>query len=180
VTDIDALLDGVIAREGGYTDDPDDPGGPTIWGITEATARAYGYWGDMRAMTRATALEIYRTRYWQGPGFATIDSIDSALATKLFDVGVNQGTGAAVRFLQRALNVLNLNQSRWADLTVDGSFGRLTQHALTSFIAWRGDQGRRVLLNMVRALQTVAYIEDAENDPVEEKFEFGWCVRALL
>ena len=44
---IDTLIDGVIGREGGYSNHPADRGGPTRWGVTEAVARANGYRGDM-------------------------------------------------------------------------------------------------------------------------------------
>ena len=67
--DIGALIDRVIAREGDYSDHPADRGGATRWGITEAVARDRGYDGAMRALPRSTAAAIYRTDYWQGPGY---------------------------------------------------------------------------------------------------------------
>jgi hypothetical protein len=52
---VDTLIDEVISREGGYVDHPADRGGPTMFGITEAVARANGYDGPMRNLPRATA-----------------------------------------------------------------------------------------------------------------------------
>ena len=60
---IESMIDTTIGKEGGYVDHPADRGGKTIWGITEAVARANGYTGDMRAMPRSTAVAIYRSEY---------------------------------------------------------------------------------------------------------------------
>lgn len=44
----DQTIEGILGKEGGYVDHPSDKGGPTRWGITQTTARAHGYTGDMR------------------------------------------------------------------------------------------------------------------------------------
>lgn len=62
------IIDGIIALEGGYVFNPKDKGGATHWGITEATARAHGYAGDMRDLTRAEAYAILEEDYWIKPG----------------------------------------------------------------------------------------------------------------
>ena len=69
---IDSLIDGVIGREGRYSNNPADRGGETMWGITAAVARANGYAGAMRDMPRETAKDIYHRRYVEGPGFAAL------------------------------------------------------------------------------------------------------------
>lgn len=177
---IDQLIDDLIAREGGFSDDPSDRGGRTNWGITEAVARAAGYRGDMRDLPRATAVAIYRQQYWTGPGFDRLAALDPALAAKCFDIGVNRGPGVAVRYLQRALNVLN-GAGEYPDLKVDGGLGRLTEAALRAFLAKRGDDGRAVLMAMVRGLQAVDYISIAEGDPSQKKWLYGWIrARVLL
>ena len=56
--DVDALIDGLIEREGGYVSHPADTGGPTCFGITEAVARAHGYAGSMRQLPREEAERI--------------------------------------------------------------------------------------------------------------------------
>lgn len=131
-------------------------------------------------MPRAEAEVIFLERYWLQPGFGKMDAIEPALAAKCFDVGVNLGQSTAVRFVQRALNVLNENGRDWADLRADGVLGTITLHALSAFVAMRAEQGRQVILAMVRAQQAVAYMEDAERDPTQERFSFGWAVRSLL
>ena len=100
--DFDQAFERLIAHEGGYSDHKDDPGGETNWGITARTARANGYTGSMRELTRRQAREIYRVAYW---GRARADDYDPAIGFQLFDAAVNHGIGNAIRFLQRAVGV---------------------------------------------------------------------------
>lgn len=170
-------IDALFGREGAFSDDANDRGGATAWGITEAVARAFGYTGPMRDLTRERAASIYRIRYVMAPRLDRVEAIDSALAGRLFDIGVNCGPATGIRFLQRALNVLNRGGALFPDLTVDGAVGAITLAALRAFIAARGDDGRRVLLGMVTAQQSCRYIEIAEHDSSQEDFEFGWqCI----
>ena len=98
----DQAFERLIAHEGGYVNHPQDPGGETHWGITLRTARANGYTGRMRDMTRAQAKAIYRDAYWRR---ARADEYDPAIGFQLFDAAVNHGMGNATRFLQRAVGV---------------------------------------------------------------------------
>lgn len=50
-----AMIDGILAREGGFVDHPSDPGAATNFGITQRVARANGFTGDMRTLTRDQA-----------------------------------------------------------------------------------------------------------------------------
>lgn len=171
---IKRVIDDLIAREGGYVDHPADRGGPTNWGITEQVARAYGYKGDMRDLPRETAEAIYLERYWTGPHFDQVARRSPELAEELLDTAVNMGPATAVRFLQRALNVLNRGGSAYPDIAVDGQIGKMTLAALDGLIAKRGADGIRVLLRMLNAQQSVRYIELAEQRPSQEEFQFGW------
>ena len=58
--DVDELIEALIEREGGYVNHPNDRGGPTNYGITEAVARAHGFAGAMRSMPRSEAAAICR------------------------------------------------------------------------------------------------------------------------
>lgn len=176
-----ALIDHVIGREGAYSDHPSDRGGATMWGITEARARAAGYAGPMQAMPRDTAVEIYRLYYWAQPGFDRIDEQAPALAAKLLDIGVNMGTATAGRFLQRALNHLNGRASLYADLVVDGQCGAMTRAALASLIQRRGREAAVAVLEaMARAQQAVRYMEITEANPAQEDFAWGWQANRTL
>lgn len=136
--DIDDLIDEVIGREGGYTNNKADRGGATRWGITEKVARANGYAGDMRALPRETAATIYRRLYWQKPGYDRVATRVPLVAAELFDTGVNMGPKVATGFLQRALNALNRGASDYPDIAADGLIGPRTLSALDGFVAKRG------------------------------------------
>lgn len=171
---VDQYIDGIIEREGGYTDHPADRGGPTKWGITEQVARAYGYHGRMQDLPRGVAKQIYLERYWVAPGFVHVNDHSPAIAEELLDTGVNMGTGVAARFLQRALNVLNNEAKTYPDIAVDGAIGRMTIAALRAFLSARGKDGHVVLWRMLNAQQSVRYIEIAEARPSQEVFQYGW------
>ena len=64
----DEIFNAILEKEGGYVNHPDDKGGPTNWGITQVTARAHGYDGDMQKLTRQQALDILNADYWIAPG----------------------------------------------------------------------------------------------------------------
>jgi lysozyme family protein len=178
--DVDSYIDGVISREGGYSNHIADRGGETKWGITLATARAYDYTEAMSEMSRDTAKAIYRTRYWTQPGFDRLATTDAALAGKLFDIGVNMGPATGIQFMQRALNVLNQQERVFPDIAIDGGLGPMTLAALNAFLTQRGADGRRVLLAMVAALQSVRYVELAEQAPDQEAFQYGWQLNRAL
>lgn len=177
--DISALIDGVIEREGGYSNHPADRGGATCFGITQAVARANGYAGDMRALPRATAEAIYRRLYWERSGYGFVAEIARHVAAELFDSAVNMGPATATGFLQRALNALNRNQKDYPDLKVDRTVGAKTLDALAAFMALRGKAGEKVLLKAIEALQGERYLALAESRPANEAFLYGWLANRV-
>ena len=164
----------LLTREGGYSNDPNDHGGETNWGVTVAVARAFGYTGSMEAMTQQVARDIYAQRYWHQPRFNEVAALSPTIAEELLDTGVNMGTGTAGKFLQRALNVLNQGGKAFPDIAADGAVGNMTLAALKAFLTARGKAGEAVLLRMLNGQQSVRYIELAEARPTQEAFEFGW------
>lgn len=177
--DVDALIDEVIGREGGYSNHPADKGGATRWGITEAVARAHGFAGDMRSFPREEAVAVYRRIYWLRPALDRVAAHAPSLAAELFDTGVNMGPGVASGFLQRALNALNRGASDYADIPVDRRIGPRTLAALGRFIDRRGPGGESVLLKAVEALQGERYLALAEQRPANEAFLYGWLANRL-
>ncbi|MGC3025779.1 glycoside hydrolase family 108 protein [Burkholderia sp. DN3021] len=180
-------IEALIGCEGGFSDDPNDRGNwylgkceGTMWGVTAAQARTSGYTGPMQALPRAMAVAIYEARYWRGPRFDELEAISSRLAEKLFDIGVNAGPVTGVKFLQRALNVLNQNEKTFPDISTDGRVGPMTIAALKAFLQVRGAEGHGVLLGMIAAQQSVFYIELAERRPENETFEYGWQLNRAL
>lgn len=178
--EIERLLDELIDREGGYVNHRADRGGPTRFGITEAVARAHGYQGAMAALPVAEARAIYRRLYWLRPKFDRVAERAPAIAAELFDTGVNMGPAVAATFLQRALTALNRSGADYADLVPDGRIGAATLAALDRFLAVRGrDQGERVLLRALEALQGERYLRLAERRPANEAFLYGWLANRI-
>ena len=172
--DLERELDALIAREGGYVHDPADAGGETNWGITRRTARDFGYDGEMRAMPLATAKAVYRAQYWGKPGFARVAVLSEPVAAELFDTGVNMGTAAAVRFLQRALNAFSRNGRDYPLVAIDGVCGPASVSALAAYLKRRGRDGEQVMVRALNSLQGERYIALVEQRPANAAFLFGW------
>lgn len=102
----DASLARVLKHEGGYSNHPSDPGGPTNFGITIHDYRRYikasGTATDVRAMKLADAARIYRARYWDA---LRCDELPAGLDYAVFDYGVNSGTGRAAKVMQRLVGI---------------------------------------------------------------------------
>lgn len=169
-----ACFDDLILKEGGYSDHPADTGGRTMYGITEATARAAGYTGPMRDLTLPIARDIYRRRYWHTLRLDEIAILSAALAEELFDTAVNMGVGTAARFLQTALNALNREGRDYPDMAIDGRLGPGTLAALRRYLAVRGAEGSTVLRRALDCQQGAKYLAIAAADPRQEAFVFGW------
>lgn len=118
----------IVAREGGYVNDPDDPGGATKFGVTIHTMRRLGLdlsgdgkvgAADVKLLTRAQATDIFIKHYFEKPG---IVMLPEALQASVFDMYVNAG-GNAVKILQRLFNDMGFS------LKVDGQLGGRTAQA---------------------------------------------------
>ena len=96
----------VLKHEGGYTNHPKDPGGPTNWGITIGDYRRYvkpnATAADVKAMPLPEAKAIYRTKYWLA---CNCDKLPSGVDYAIFDYGVNSGIGRAGKVLRRVLKL---------------------------------------------------------------------------
>lgn len=110
----------LLQHEGGYVDHPRDPGGATNYGITQATLSAWRgkrvSKSDVRNLTVAEALRIYRARYWdtvQG------DLLPAGVDYAVFDFAVNSGPARAAKYLQRIVGA-----------SPDGIIGPMTHRAI--------------------------------------------------
>ena len=122
---VQQIAEAIVAREGGYVNDPDDPGGVTKHGVTLGTLQRLGLdvthdgrvnATDVRALSREQAVEIFIDHYFVAPqiGMLPVD-----LQPSVFDMYVNAG-GNAVKILQRLLGDMGY------DLVVDGAIGPMT------------------------------------------------------
>jgi lysozyme family protein len=127
--DFALAFDLVVGHEGGYTNNPQDPGNWTGGkvGVGSCKGTKYGISAasypdlDIAGLTLAQAQEIYRRDYWDRAG---CPDMSPRLALAVFDAAVNNGVGRAVRWVQGAVGV-----------TVDGSYGPQTRAAVTAAVA---------------------------------------------
>ncbi|OCL26565.1 secretion activating protein [Orenia metallireducens] len=157
----------VLRFEGKYSDDEDDYGGKTKYGISKSVARKNGYQGDMKALSLNQAKEIYYQNYWINLNYHEIEHID--IAIECFEQAVNIGPKRATSNLQRAYNLLATEE-----ITVDGIVGPNTLSGVNNspYIF--------ELLQLLNILQGERYISICEADNSQKKFIRGWLKRTLL
>ena len=107
----------MLQNEGGYSDDPNDKGGKTKWGISQNAHPNV----DVENLTASQAEMIYLKEYWN----PLYTKIDERLSTRLFDVSVNVGVKKAIQMLQYSLGFY-FNE----DIRTDGVFGTKTLNAI--------------------------------------------------
>jgi lysozyme family protein len=143
----------VVGTEGGYVDNPADPGGPTKFGISHAAYPTL----DITSLTLAQAQAIYQRDYWDKVGG---DALPPPLALLVFDAAVNNGPARAIRWLQLAVGV-----------HPDGLLGPATQAA----IAAKAGAGASVMAEF-QAQRTV-YMAGLST---WQTFGLGWARRLCL
>jgi lysozyme family protein len=129
--EFERALPRVLVHEGGYVNDPADPGGETNRGITQRTYDAYRRrkglpLQSVKNITSQEVADIYRTGYWD---LAKCDQLPAGVSYVVFDGAVNSGVAQSIKWLQRALGV-----------TPDGVIGNATLAAVQSY----GDMDRLV------------------------------------
>lgn len=88
MTAFDDAFAALIGNEGGYSNNPADPGGETMFGVTARVARAHGYAGEMRLLPLATARAIAKAVYWDP---LHCDEYDARIAFQMLDANYNGG-----------------------------------------------------------------------------------------
>ena len=123
--DVRQIAREIVDREGGFVNDPDDPGGATKYGVTIGTARRVALdkdgdgdvdVSDLRALSREDAVRVFMEYYFQRPGIARLPEV---LQASVFDMYVNAGANA-VKILQRLLGQMGHR------VDVDGAIGAQT------------------------------------------------------
>lgn len=110
IRSFDDAFEALLGDEKGYVENPADPGGATMYGVTERVARAWGYRGDMRDLPLDIAKQIARAKYWTPHA---CEQFDPRVAFMVFDAAYNGGRPA--QWLQSA-----------AGVAVDGVIGAIT------------------------------------------------------
>ena len=173
---IAAIVASVFLFEGGYVNNPKDPGGATNHGITERVARANGFEGDMRNLPKSKAEEIYIKDYISKPGYKEIIAISPAVGHKLVDAGVNTGTSRSSRWFQQSLNAVNRGGKDYPNVVISGSVDFTTVAAYKALSNKRGKvEACKMILKMMDAHQTMHYLSLKKQDT----FTPGWIINRI-
>lgn len=156
------IFDYLLKVEGGYSDDEDDQGGKTKYGIIEEEARNFGYEGNMEDLTIDFAKNIYLKKYYLGNKLDKV--VNDKAALSICDWAVNSGKNG-IKNLQVALNQIN-----GTHLSVDGIIGNKTLGVLNATDSEK-------FLKVYHDLQRSYYKAKVEADETQEKFLIGWMNR---
>ncbi|WP_071124852.1 glycosyl hydrolase 108 family protein [Leptotrichia massiliensis] len=156
------IFDYLLKVEGGYSNDKNDKGGETKYGIIEEEARDFGYKGDMQDLTIDFPKNIYLKKYYLGNKLDKV--VNDKVALSICDWAVNSGRNGT-KNVQVALNQIN-----GSDLVVDGIIGNKTLEALNSVDPEK-------FLEVYHNLQRIYYKGKVEADRTQEKFLTGWLNR---
>ena len=159
------FLNYIFEVEGGYTNDENDRGGATNFGITHYDAKKYlGYTGDMRDFKKSDAEKIYEKVYYRGNH---IDKItDDRVALSIFDWAVNSG-GKGIKKAQIVANKFGAN------LIIDGIIGKKTLEAINAI-------DPAAFLKEYHEMQRTFYKNLAARDSSQEGFLKGWLNRVEI
>lgn len=179
------ILEETLLNEGGFSDDPEDNGGMTLFGIARSKNPQWAGWREVdqilkvngwnsknksnwpliaKACKKISDVEsFYRTNYWNLIKGENIFA--NSIAQTIFDYGVNTGIGTAIKNVQRTLKIVD-----------DGVFGPKTLGTLNKFIMteslykWSEEFTLRKL---------VRYVKIVTNESENIKFIFGWTSRSF-
>ena len=152
----------ILILEGGYVNDPDDPGGETKYGITKRDHPDL----DIAGLTLDEAHDIYLNEYWKVLRLSSIGS--QAIANEIMEQGIHIGPFAAAEIAQKAISLLG------DKVAVDGAIGPQTANAINRF---RFDDA---LLKVLNSYQLDHYRRLVERKPVMAKYIRGWLRRITL
>ena len=177
---VQAIAEAIVEREGGYVNDPDDPGGATNYGVTIHTMRRLGLdldgdgsvgVSDVKRLTRAQAVQIFIDHYFHAPN---LSALPEPLQASVFDMQVNAG-GHAIKILQRLLNKMGFN------VAVDGVLGPQSLAAVERAFATAG----AVMVDAYGIERRNYYYKLADARPASRKYakrrdggKGGWITRA--
>lgn len=148
-------IERTLQYEGGYSFNPDDPGGETNFGIDKASHPDV----DIKNLTKDQAIQIYRDYYWDAIYCSSLSNVP--IRWKIFDMAVNMGVNHTVKTLQNLVGV-----------TEDGVMGPQTINAVNSSIS---DD----LMNKLVHHCILHYVTIVVKNPKEVIFLMGWATRGL-
>lgn len=166
----------ILKHEGRFTNDKDDPGGATDYGISLRFLKSYGIdinddgqinLEDIQDLDRDKACDIYRKYWWDMYGYNDIGHL--LIATKIFDMAVNMGAHQAHKLTQRATNCLGYT------LKVDGILGVKSKGEINEVC--RNGRYEDLMCELIE--EQISFYEDlVDAKPVLKKYLSGWKNRA--
>lgn len=188
MADFETAFNLTMKIEGGYQCMPEDNGNwtggkkdvgfliGTKFGISAPVLKAYlgrnPTIDEMKNLSLETAKSIYKKNFWD---VNKLDEVkDQKIANEMFDTATNCGELTAAKFLQRALNLSNLNQFSYKNISIDGVIGSQTLSALNNH------KHPEEVLKLLNVLQGARYVEICENNETQEKFMRSWLSRVSL
>lgn len=162
MANFEQALKKTLEHEGGYVNDPDDPGGETYKGIARKMHPNWEGWGIIakRGLKApeldAAVADFYRKEFWK------FDLVTSQLiAESIFDFGVNAGMSTSVRLAQRVL-----------EIDADGVLGANTIKAIN-------EANEEAFLAAYTVAKVYRYVSICKNRPTSKKYLYGWLCRTL-
>lgn len=178
MTNLEICFNYLILKDEGstYSNDPDDSGGPTRWGITKKDYVAfYNLKMDetdnevIEGMPASVAKQIYSAKYWLPLSCDLIQ--DLGFACTIFDSGVLYGIGTIGLMAQRTLASLGV------PIKLDGKFGDKSAELLNQFLGG-GAPSRQAFMSAFQNLIRERIGEIIAEHPKDEKYRHGWTLRA--
>jgi len=185
---IDSFIDSykkTSAFEGGYVNDPKDPGLETYCGISRRWHKKWPGWKivdllkpDKKALKGSAELEkmvkdFYMEEFWLKIGCDVVCRMSPVIAGELFEAAVNVSPDDAVRFLQESLNMLRFKDDKelYGELSVDGIMGAATIESLRRCLA-SSSNSETLIFNCMNGEQYIFYKEN----PQHKRYR-GWFAR---
>lgn len=163
-----AATERLLGHEGGYVNDPRDPGGETNFGLTKRTFPEL----DIKSLTREEAIAVYKAEYWDGLRLGEVE--DQRVAEVIYLWAVNSanppGRGGT-RPVKQVQEVCN-----WflkSDIAVDGAVGSMTIAAINTCAAMKHDRFLKGLVAMILAFR----VARVRKRPDQAVFLAGWFNR---
>jgi len=182
--------DRTLQHEGGYVNDPNDPGQETYCGISRRYHPEWAGWEkidqykqgrgfpgtlDMDAKVGHLVSGFYQDTYWEPTKAQTYRYQE--IANEMFDIAVHLGVQRAVKFMQTALNILNKNESLYPNILVDGHFGLQT---LASLNTYQNTEPPAFLHKLLLIQRGAFYIDAVAKREESEAYIRGWLRRVTM
>jgi lysozyme family protein len=170
MTKVDQIIQGIVEREGGFVNHPNDRGGPTKYGVTIKTLEDWRMdevtIADVQSLTIEKAFKIYRAKYFTKP---KISQLPEAIHETMLDCSVHSGPSRAVKIMQACICETGI-----ASPVIDGRIGPMTITAAKMVIDAMGPATTNSALIEQRRMFFERIIE---RDPTQEVFRKGWMNR---